>query len=70
MGTLIDAASDSYVMDWGTILSNNISAQILEYKKKHIFSENIVPPFYMSAYIMDSIFFTSDFPSMGWKWTI
>lgn len=24
----------------------------------------------MSAYIMDSICFTSDFPFMGWKWTI
>ena len=24
----------------------------------------------MSAYMMDIVFFTSDFPTMGWKWTI
>lgn len=67
---LIDAASDGYVMDRGTILSNNICTQILNYRKKHTFFENIIPHFYMSAYIMDYICFTFDFTSMGWKWTI
>lgn len=42
----------------------------MNYRKNHTFSENIVLPFYMSTYIMDVICFTSDFTSMGWKWTI
>ena len=29
-----------------------------------------MPPFYMSAYIMDVLCFTSDIPSMEWKWTL
>ena len=31
---LIDVVSYSYIMDWATIPSNNISAQILAYRKK------------------------------------
>lgn len=67
---LIDATSDSYVMDSGAIRSNNLCIKILKYRKKHNFSENIVPPFYVSVYVMDVISFTSDSPSMSWKWTI
>lgn len=29
-----------------------------------------IPPFFMSAYIMDALWLTSDFPSMGWKLTL
>ena len=57
-------------MDWATIWSNNITSKILEYRKNHSVSERVVPSFYMSAYIMDTICFSFDFPSMGWKWTI
>ena len=66
---LMEAVTYSYIMDWGTILSNNISTQILEYRKNSSISSKIFPPFYMSAYIMDVVCFTSDFPTMIWKWT-
>lgn len=67
---LIDFASYGYLMDWGNILSGNIATQIMNYRSKHISSQNVVPPFYMSTYIMDVICFTSDVNSMGWRWTI
>lgn len=67
---LIQASSNSEVMDWATILSNNIASKSLEYRKKHSFLDRIVPNFYMSAYIIDAICFSFDFLSMGWKWTL
>ena len=67
---LMDDVTNSCIMDRGTILSNNISTQILEYRKNRSISSKILPPFYMSAYIMDVVCFTSYFPTMGWKWTI
>ena len=66
---LMESVTDSYIMDWGAIFSNNIATQIHEYKYNHSISSKIFPPFYMSAYIMDVICFTSYFPTMGWKWT-
>jgi len=67
---LIDAASHGYIVEWGIIFSNNIATQILNYRRKHSFSQNVVLHFYMSAYIMDAICFTSNFNSTGWRWTI
>ena len=67
---LIQVASNTKVMDWATIFSNNIASKILEYRQKHNVLERIMPYFYMSAYIMDAICFSFDFPSMGWKWTL
>jgi len=67
---LIEVAADAYIMDWATILSNNLATQILAYKSKYNMSTREIPPFFMSAYIMDALCLTSDFPSMGWKWTL
>lgn len=66
---LMGEVADSYVMDWGNILSNNISNQIFEYRKNCSISSKNFPSFYMSAYIIDVVCFTSDFLAMGCKWT-
>jgi len=57
-------------MDWGTILSNNFALQIQEYRQNWYVTYRTIPPFFMSAYIMDAVCFTTSFPTMGWKWTI
>ena len=66
---LIDAATNSEVIDWAKILSDTLYTAILYYHSKRSFSQRFYPPFYMSAYIMDSICYVSKFPSMGWRWT-
>lgn len=62
---LMEEIAHYYIMDWGSILSNNIATQILEYRKNHSIFSKIFPPFYMSAYIVDAMRFTSYFPTMG-----
>jgi len=52
------------------MLSDNLTAHILTFKSKHKVFENIVPHFYMSAYITDALCFSREFLSMGWKWTL
>lgn len=67
---LVDAIVNSFIMDWGTILSNNLTMQIWEYRQKRFVTTRTIPPFFMSAYIMDAFCLTTSFPTMGWKWTI
>ena len=67
---LIEAIYDGYSLDSATILSNNLGTKIRNYRKKCNVVERIAPPFFMSAYIMDAIFFSHDFPSVGWKWIV
>ncbi len=69
MEPLMEAAIHSYIMDWATILSNKMANQILYYRINRFVTTRIIPPFYMSAYIMDTICFNSDHPILGWKWT-
>jgi hypothetical protein len=56
-----------YNFNWGTILSDNLYRHIENFLK--LKAEGQSPPFYMSAYIMDAIFFHTYFPQMGWQWT-
>ena len=44
--------------------------EILGYKTKRRFTSRVYPPFFFSTYFMDTICFVSDFPIMGWKWTV
>ena len=69
MVPLIEAAVNSYIMDWANILSDKIASKILDYRKNRFVTTRIIPPFYMSAYIIDTICFNSEFPILGWKWT-
>lgn len=40
---LIDAASDAYIMDWGNILSDSITSQILDYRTIVVLLEYCAP---------------------------
>jgi len=65
----IDAASNSIIMDWATILSNNLAHHIIEYRKNHFVTTRAIHSFYMCASVMDVVCFIFPFPIMGWKWT-
>ena len=66
---LIDAAVNAKIINWAQILSDNLATKILEYKRKRRIASRVYPPFFMSAYVLDAIYFGSKFPLMGWKWT-
>lgn len=68
--SLINVASEGYVLYWGNILSDNLATHIINFRSKHRVSGNIISPFDMSCYVMDSLSFIMDFISMGWKWTL
>lgn len=66
---LIDGAYKSYIFYYATLLYDNIAKYILYFHTSWSFSENIIPPFYMSTYIIDYLCFSLDDLAMGWKWT-
>ena len=66
---LIDVATNADILDWAKILSDTLYTVVLNYQSKRSLSQRVYPPFYPSAYIMDSICLVSEFPIMGWKWT-
>jgi hypothetical protein len=49
------------------MLSDNLAKEIIEYQLEN--SKGKPAPFYMSAYIMDVIFFMNPFRLMSWSWT-
>ena len=67
---LIDACVNYHIMNFATILFDNLAIAISEYRQKRSTSTENLPPFYFSAYIMDAIYFYTKFPIMGWKWTL
>lgn len=67
---LADAATNATIMNWAQILSNNLDAAILEYRRKRSIASRVYPPFFLSAYVMDAICFVPEFPIMGWRWTV
>lgn len=67
---LIDAIVNAMIMNWITILSDNLAMAIREYQHNRIVSARVIPHFYMSAYVMNVICFCLHFPNMGWKWTL
>lgn len=66
---LIDEIVNATILNWSAIFSNNLAMSISEYRHNITISTQVIPPFYMSAYVMDAICFFSHFPNMGWKWT-
>lgn len=69
MVPLMEAAFNSYVMDWANILSDKLATTILEFRSNSRKTTRIIPPFYYSAYIMDTLCFNSEYPVLGWRWT-
>lgn len=66
---LIDSCVNSHIMNWATILSENLAKAINEYRQIRDSSSKPVPQFFTSAYILDAIYFSTNFSIMGWKWT-
>lgn len=69
MVPLMEAAVNSEIMDWGNILSDKLANSILEFRNKTRITDRSIPPFYYSAYILDTLCFNSEFPVLGWRWT-
>jgi len=69
MVPLMEASINGYVMDWANILFDKLATTILEYRENVYHTTRTIPPFYYSAFIMDTICFNSEFPLLGWRWT-
>ena len=69
MVPLMEAAVNSYVMDQANILSDKLATAILELRSNSRKTTRTIPPFYYSAYIMDTLCFNSKYPVLGWRWT-
>ena len=67
---LIDAIVNSVIMNWVNILTDNLAMAIGQYRKYRVISTRVIPPFFMSAYVMDAIYFCTKFPNMDWNWTL
>ena len=63
--TLIDVVVNSMIMNWNTILLDNLAMAIRVYRCNRIVSNRVIPPFSISSYVMDAICFCSHFPNMG-----
>lgn len=69
MVPLTETTCNSDIMDWGNILSHKLATTVLEFRNKSRVTERFIPPFYYSAYILDTLCFNSEFPVLGSRWT-
>lgn len=67
MVPLIEAMVNSYVTNWENILSNKLVTTILELRLNSCKTTRTIPPFYYSAYIMDTLCFNSEYPKLRWR---
>jgi hypothetical protein len=65
---LLHEATEGYSFNWDKILSDNIAKEVMEYQTAR--SNGRPVAFYMSAYIMDAICFSTPFPLMNWSWNL
>jgi hypothetical protein len=61
----LEEASKGYTFNWSKILSDNLAQEVSNYKVAR--SKGQLVAFYMSAYIMDTIYFVTPFPLMNWS---
>jgi len=69
MVPLMEVACNSEIMDWSLILSDKLATAILDFRTKTRVTKRLIPAFYYSAYILDTLCFNSEFPVLGWRWT-
>jgi len=69
MVPFMESACNSEVIDLATILSDKLATAVLKFRSKISVMERIIPPFFYSAYILDTLCFNCKFPVLGWKWT-
>lgn len=67
---LIEADVNTTIMNWAQILFDNLAKAITKYRRNRSPSSRVYTPFFMSAYVMDTIYFGSKFLVLGWKWTM
>jgi hypothetical protein len=63
---LIHTVIEGFSYDWAKLLSNSLTSRIIEYKSRK--ASKKATSFFMSAYIMDSIYLMKTFPMMNWSW--
>jgi hypothetical protein len=63
---IMNEVAEGYSFNWAKMLSDNLAKEIIGYQLEK--SKGKPSPLYMSAYIMDSIFFITPFPLMSWSW--
>ena len=68
MVPLMEVTVSSYVMDWANIMSDKLASAILDFRFNSRKTTRTIPPFYYSAYVMDMLFFNSEYPILGWRW--
>jgi hypothetical protein len=61
----LEEVSEGNGFNWHKVLSDNLMQEILNYKAAK--SKGQLVFFYMSAYIMDVIYFMTPFPLMNWS---
>ena len=61
--SIINEVVEGYTFNWAKMLPDNLAREVAEYKSLKSTCQHA--PFYMSAYIMDSICFMNPFPLMN-----
>ena len=64
--TIIHEVAEGYTFNWGKILSDNLTKEIVEYQIEK--SKGQPTSFYMEAYVMDSICYMTPLALMNWNW--
>jgi hypothetical protein len=64
----LEEVSEGNSFNWNKKLSDNLTQEVLSYKIEKSKGQPVA--FYMSAYIMDAIYFMTPFPLMNWSWRI
>ena len=59
MVPLMEVAVNSTNMDWDTILSDKLAVAVSDFRNKNRVTTRKIPPFYYSAYILDTLCFNS-----------
>jgi hypothetical protein len=65
--SIMNEVAEGFTFNWAKMFSDNLAKVIAEYKISK--SKGQPAPLYMSAYIMDTIYFMMPFPLMNWSWT-
>jgi hypothetical protein len=65
---LIHQVAKGCSFDWVKMLSNSLTSRVTEYRAQK--ESGKISSFFMSAYIMDVVFFLTCFPLMSWSWNL
>jgi hypothetical protein len=63
---IMNEVAEGYTFNLAKMLSDNLAKEIIDYKTT--ISKGHIAPFYISAYVMDAIYFMNPFPLMNWCW--